>query len=104
MDNSEKPAPKEPNPMVTFFWFLIGITPIPIFLIITGQDAIPGWLNFPSILGICFVCNVLGGIGCLRRVKKGDLRVVYGTLLGLVFFGICAVVALFVACSNMRID
>ncbi len=105
MDESENPNPKDSNPVVVFLWFLLGMLPIPVVLFLSQPNAPhPVWLNFQVLLVFSIVCNVVGGIGCLRRVKDDVSRVILGFFLGLLFFIICCVTAVFMACSNMRID
>lgn len=104
MDEPQKPEPKDSNPLVTFLWFLLGMLPIPVVLYLSRSNAPhPPWLTFQVLLVGCFLCNVVGGIGCLRRVKDEAMRVMLGLLLGGLFFVICLVIAVFLACSNMNI-
>ena len=89
--------------MVTVLWFLVGILPIPVALYLSGSNAPhPRWLDFQTLLIFCFACNVIGGIGCLGRIKDQALRLFFGFLLGVLFFLICTVTALFAACSHMN--
>ncbi len=83
----------------TILWLLVGLAPIPIFLI--GMPLIIHTTTFPAILfGVCALCSLVGGVGCAGGIKNIGLRVLTGLFLAGFFLLLSWVVAAFQACSN----
>ena len=100
-------AEPQPNPIAkspqrseyTILWLLVGLAPIPIFLI--GIPLIVHTTTFPAILfGVCALCSLVGGVGCAGGIKNIGLRVLTGLFLAGFFLLLSWVVAAFQACSN----
>jgi hypothetical protein len=103
MSDETNPNPKEKNPIVAFVWLLVGLAPILILLITTSLYP-PPYHNWAGVvILVCVLCNLLGGIGCVRSVKDGALRLFLGILLAGFFFLLSLAVVVFQACSHMNI-
>ena len=81
---------------------MVGLVPIPVMLVMTNLSGPPGAF-FPVGLILCVFCSLAGGIGCLGRMKSAVGRVMLGLLLGVVFFILSCVIALFAACAHINI-
>jgi len=91
-----------PNVGSSIFWLMVGLAPIPICLISFATPN-PKWGAIKVLLILCSVCNLLGGIGCLGRIKNVGVRVILGIALAAVFFVLTAIVAVFQACAHSRV-
>ena len=100
MSDETDPKKKENDAAVTFIWLIVGLAPTLILLAMVSAKRPEG---FVPVLFICAACNLLGGLGCTRRIKDGIVRVFLGLLLAGFFFILSWVVALFQACSHMNI-
>jgi hypothetical protein len=82
-------------------WVIVGLLPIPILLtLVASNQPRP---SFPIVLILCALCNLFGGIGCLRSMKEPVSRILLGIMLGGVFFVLSWGIVLFQACSHMNI-
>ena len=97
-------APAEPInaeniPSFTIIWLLVGLLPIPVLLAFVSPNQSNRAL-LPVVTIICALCNLCGGIGCLGRIKDAVMRAVLGICLGIFFFLLSWLVAVFEACSQ----
>jgi len=93
------PANSGYNPVPGFLWLLVGLAPIPVFLVVVSSKSTnPGSAIFSFVF--CVVCSLLGGLGCLRGVRNVAVRIVFGIFLGAIFFVVSCAVAIFQACSR----
>ena len=102
-------AEPQPNPIAkppqrseyTILWLLVGLAPIPIFLI--SIPLIKNTTTIPVIIfGICALCSLVGGVGCVGGIKNIGLRVLAGLFLALFFLLLSWTVAAFQACSGIK--
>jgi hypothetical protein len=93
------PVKPEPDPAFAFTWLLVGLVPIPILLVFASSNP-PNPTYAPYVLVGCAICNLCGGLGCLGRLKNIGVRIILGILLGVFFFLLSWIVALFEACSH----
>ncbi|HXC34908.1 MAG TPA: hypothetical protein VNV43_03485 [Candidatus Acidoferrales bacterium] len=99
MDNN----PIGKNPAIAFLWLMVGLAPTVILLaFVSSSDPPPKWVNPVFVLLFCALCNLAGGIGCVRNIKDGLLRSILGLFLAFCFFVLSIVIALFQACSHMQ--
>jgi hypothetical protein len=104
MSDEPNQNPKEKDPAIAFMWLLVGLAPIVILLsVLSPSGARPTWINPAYLLIFCAMLNLLGGFGCVRGVKDGGLRLLFGILLAGFFFVLSWGIVLFQACSHMNI-
>jgi len=85
----------------TTLWLLVGLAPIPIFLI--GIPLIVHTTTFPAILfGVCALCSLVGGVGCAGTIKNIGLRILTGLFLAVIFLLLSWVIAALQACSGIK--
>jgi hypothetical protein len=101
MSDEPNPNPNEKNPLITLLWLAVGLAPVFILLSITSSPGPRPSLGL--VLIVCAICNLLGGIGCLRSIKDVGKRVGLGILLAGFFFALSWGIVLFQACSHMNI-
>ena len=91
---------KSPGGIPGFGWFLIGLAPIPVWLLIVGNDQGPiSPVTIKLLIGLTILCNLCGGIGCLVRVMTDVLgRIALGILIAGLLFVLTVFVAVFVGC------
>lgn len=95
-ESTTKPAQRSEY---TILWLLVGLAPIPIFLI--SIPLIKNTTTIPVIIfGICALCSLVGGVGCVGGIKRMGVRVITGLFLAGFFLLLSWVVAAFQACSN----
>ena len=56
---------------------------------------------FKWLLALNAACSVSAGVGLLRGVKDLGPRIVFGIMLGVLFFCLNVVIVVFVGCSKM---
>jgi hypothetical protein len=103
MSDAPNQNPEEKDPIIAFLWLLVGLAPIVILLITTSLFPPPYHTWGGVVILICVLCNLLGGIGCVRNIKDGALRLVLGIFLAVFFFLLSLAVVVFQACSHMNI-
>ena len=97
-ESTTKPAQRSEY---TILWLLVGLAPIPIFLI--GMPLIIHMTTFPAILfGICALFSLAGGLGCVGGIQRPGVRVIVGLFLALFFLLLSWTVAAFQACSGFK--
>jgi hypothetical protein len=95
------PNQYQSDPAFAFLWLLVGLAPILILLVImTSGGGRPRGLDPAAVFLVCALCNLVGGFGCVRSVKNGALRVIFGLFLAAIFFVLSWVIAIFQACSG----
>jgi len=93
------PNKKIYNPAPAFLWLLVGLAPIPILLaVISSRRPNPTW--GVTMLIVCALCNLLGGLGCLGGIKNIGVQIILGIFLAIVFFLLSWIIAVFQACSH----
>jgi hypothetical protein len=97
--NPNEPKEKSSGP-TPFGWFLIGLIPIPIWLLfVTGSGDPPSRMAAMTILVITIVCNLVGGIGCMENFSPYIIAlVILGIFIAAFLFALTMVVAVFVGC------
>jgi hypothetical protein len=100
--NPDEVVPMQPNPASALVWLMVGLAPIPILLMFVSSNSsnAPNQTWAPVVLIVCGLCNLCGGLGCLGRIKNMGVRVVLGIFLGIFFFLLSWLIALFEACSH----
>jgi hypothetical protein len=102
MDNEGK----SPKGMPGFGWFLIGVAPIPIWLLIVGNDQGPiSPVTIKILITLTVLCNLCGGIGCLSRVMTDVVaRLALGILIAGLLFSLTVFIAVFVGCMTHPVN
>ncbi len=103
MSDEPNPNLKKHKPDFIFAWLLIGLAPIPMVLILISvvkHDNALAQSLVPIAMIVVPACNLVGGIGCLGRMKNVAARIVLGVLLAAFFFALTVIVAVFQACSQ----
>jgi hypothetical protein len=103
MADGSNSNPNGKNPLIAFLWLLVGLAPILILLVTTSLSAPPYHTWAGAIILVCVLCNLFGGIGCVRNVKDGALRLFLGIILAGFSFLLSLAVVVFQACSHMNI-
>jgi len=73
-----------------------------LLFVLSSNGSRPMWINPAYLLIFCATLNLLGGFGCVRGVKDGGLRFIFGIFLSGFFFVLSWGIALFQACSHMH--
>lgn len=92
--------PKDKDSARAFIWLMVGLAPILIFLVAFSASHPLRAVNPLLIFGLCALCNLLGGLGCVRNLKDGGTRTFLGLFLAGCFFVLSWIVAVFQACSQ----
>lgn len=99
MNDERNSNGKEDNLGLTFVWIAVGLAPIPMLLFVLGS---PHPILVEPLLIVGPLCNLIGGIGCLRGIENVAVRIILGFCLAAFFFGLSLFVAVFEACSHMN--
>ena len=94
------PNQYQSDPAFAFLWLLVGLAPIPFLLAIMSSKIGPTLLNPMVVFLLCAFCNLVGGFGCVRSVKNGALRLIFGLFLAAIFFVLSWIIAIFQASSG----